>query len=66
MNDEPAATYPTTSALIAAEAPDFPSFLVSEKEPHRSGKPFRKGGDGRGAYAGKCDPAPTSPWRHPG
>ena len=35
--------YANTSQLIAAEEPDFPSFLFSERELHRSVKVFRKG-----------------------
>jgi ornithine decarboxylase len=49
--------YPTTSALIAAEAPDFPSFLFSERELHRQVKLFRKGFDGLLTYAVKCNPS---------
>jgi ornithine decarboxylase len=57
MSDEPQ-HYPTTSALIAAEAPDFPSFLFSEKELHRATKVFRKGFEGLLTYAVKCNPSP--------
>ena len=50
--------YLNTSALIAAEAPDFPSFLFSERELHRATKVFRKGFDGLLTYAVKCNPSP--------
>src|ERR1051325_10925412 len=57
MSDTPH-VYPTTAALIAQEAPDFPSFLFSERELHRSVKVFRKGFDGLLTYAVKCNPSP--------
>ena len=50
--------YPNTSALIAAEAPDYPSFLFSERELHRATKVFKKGFDGLLTYAVKCNPSP--------
>jgi ornithine decarboxylase len=50
--------FPTTSALIAAEAPDFPSFLYSERELHKAVKVFKKGFDGLLTYAVKCNPSP--------
>ncbi len=50
--------YSTTAALIAAEAPDYPSFLFSERELHRATKLFRKGFDGLLTYAVKCNPSP--------
>ena len=50
--------YSSTSQLIAAEEPDFPSFLFSEKEFHRSVKVFKKGFDGLLTYAVKCNPSP--------
>ena len=50
--------YANTSALIAAEAPDYPSFLFSEKELHRAVKVFKKGFDGLLTYAVKCNPSP--------
>ena len=50
--------YANTSQLIAAEEPDFPSFLFSEKELHRSVKVFKKGFDGLLTYAVKCNPSP--------
>ena len=50
--------YANTSQLIAAEEPDFPSFLFSERELHRSVKVFRKGFDGLLTYAVKCNPSP--------
>lgn len=50
--------YPTTSALIANEEPDYPSFLFSERELHRSVKVFKKGFDGLLTYAVKCNPSP--------
>ena len=50
--------YANTSQLIAAEEPDFPSFLFSEKELHRAVKVFRKGFDGLLTYAVKCNPSP--------
>ncbi len=56
---EPSETvYPTTSALIAAEAPDYPSFLYSEREFRKAIKVFRKGFDGLLTYAVKCNPSP--------
>lgn len=55
---EPTPAYPTTSALIAAEAPDFPSFLYSERELRKAAKVFRKGFDGLLTYAVKCNPSP--------
>src|SRR3569832_1209675 len=51
-------TYANTSQLIAAEEPDFPSFLFSEKELHRSVKVFKKGFEGLLTYAVKCNPSP--------
>jgi ornithine decarboxylase len=50
--------YPNTSALIAHEEPDYPSFLFSSKELHRSIKVFKKGFDGLLTYAVKCNPSP--------
>src|SRR6195952_5816837 len=50
--------FANTSQLIAAEEPDFPSFLFSEKELHRAVKVFRKGFDGLLTYAVKCNPSP--------
>src|SRR3954464_1451115 len=50
--------YANTSALIAAETPDFPSFLFSERELHRAVKVFKKGFDGLLTYAVKCNPSP--------
>lgn len=55
---EPTPVYPNTSALIAAEAPDFPSFLYSERELRKAAKVFRKGFDGLLTYAVKCNPSP--------
>jgi ornithine decarboxylase len=55
---EPNTVYPNTSALIAAEAPDYPSFLFSERELHRATKLFRKNFDGLLTYAVKCNPSP--------
>lgn len=49
--------YPNTSALIAREEPDFPSFLFSERELHRAVKVFRKGFGGLLTYAVKCNPS---------
>ena len=57
MTDSPT-VYTNTSALNAAEAPDFPSFLFSEKELHRATKVFKKGFDGLLTYAVKCNPSP--------
>ena len=57
MTDEPH-HYASTTALIAREEPDFPSFLFSERELHRSAKTFRKGFDGLLTYAVKCNPSP--------
>ncbi|HEY8575472.1 MAG TPA: hypothetical protein VIL88_03940 [Devosia sp.] len=58
MTTEPKHVYPNTSALIAAEAPDFPAFLFSERELHKATKVFRKGFDGLLTYAVKCNPSP--------
>jgi len=55
---EPLTVYPNTSALIAAEAPDFPSFLYSERELKKAVKVFKKGFDGLLTYAVKCNPSP--------
>ncbi|SFZ81144.1 ornithine decarboxylase [Devosia enhydra] len=55
---EPKTVYPSTSALIAAEAPDFPSFLFSERELVKAKKVFKKGFDGLLTYAVKCNPSP--------
>jgi ornithine decarboxylase len=55
---DPSTVYPNTSALIAAEAPDYPSFLFSERELRRAAKAFRKGFDGLLTYAVKCNPSP--------
>ena len=52
--------YANTSQLIATEEPDFPSFLFSEKELHRSVKVFKKGFDGLLTYAVKSTPPRTS------
>lgn len=49
--------YANTSALIAHEEPDFPSFLFSKKELHRSVKVFKKGFGGLLTYAVKCNPS---------
>jgi ornithine decarboxylase len=51
-------SYQNTSALIAAEAPDFPSFLFSERELVKAKKVFKKGFDGLLTYAVKCNPSP--------
>ena len=58
MSAESRIVFPNTSALIAAEAPDFPSFLYSERELHKAVKVFRKGFDGLLTYAVKCNPSP--------
>jgi ornithine decarboxylase len=58
MSAESKIVFPTTSALIAAEAPDFPSFLYSERELHKAVKVFKKGFDGLLTYAVKCNPSP--------
>jgi ornithine decarboxylase len=50
--------YPTTSALIANVEPDFPAFLFSAKELHKSAKVFKKGFKGLLTYAVKCNPSP--------
>ena len=50
--------YPNTSALIAQEEPDFPSFLFSGRELHQSVKVFKKGFNGLLTYAVKCNPSP--------
>jgi len=58
MTAEAKIVFPNTSALIAAEAPDFPSFLFSERELHKAVKVFKKGFDGLLTYAVKCNPSP--------
>src|SRR5690606_6431152 len=58
MTDEPKTVYANTSALIAAEAPDYPSFLFSEREFRKAIKVFKKGFDGLLTYAVKCNPSP--------
>ncbi|WP_158625997.1 type III PLP-dependent enzyme [Arsenicitalea aurantiaca] len=58
MTSEPATTYPSTLALIAAEAPDYPSFLFSERELIKARKVFKKGFDGLLTYAVKANPSP--------
>ena len=50
--------YPNTSALIAQEEPDFPSFLFSSRELRKSVKVFKKGFNGLLTYAVKCNPSP--------
>lgn len=50
--------YPNTSSLIANEEPDYPSFLFSERELHKSIKIFKKGFEGLLTYAVKCNPSP--------
>jgi ornithine decarboxylase len=55
---EPTTVHPNTSALIAAEAPDYPSFLFSERELRRATKVFKKGFGGLLTYAVKCNPSP--------
>ncbi|KKB12860.1 hypothetical protein VE25_04715 [Devosia geojensis] len=55
---EPTIVYPNTSALIAAEAPDYPSFLYSERELRKAVKVFKKGFNGLLTYAVKCNPSP--------
>ena len=57
MSETPT-VYANTSALIAAESPDFPAFLFSAKELRRSVKVFKKGFDGLLTYAVKCNPSP--------
>ena len=55
---EPTTVYANTSQLIAQVEPDFPSFLFSSKELHRSAKVFKKGFSGLLTYAVKCNPSP--------
>ena len=55
---EPNTVHASTSQLIAAVEPDFPSFLFSSRELHRAVKVFRKGFDGLLTYAVKCNPSP--------
>jgi ornithine decarboxylase len=50
--------YANTSSLIAKEEPDYPSFLFSERELHKSIKVFKKGFEGLLTYAVKCNPSP--------
>ena len=57
MSEQPT-VYTNTSALIAHEEPDYPSFLFSSRELTRSAKVFKKGFDGLLTYAVKCNPSP--------
>lgn len=58
MPEDAPHVYAHTGALIAAEAPDFPSFLFSAKELSRSVGVFKEGFSGLLTYAVKCNPSP--------
>lgn len=49
--------YKDTQSLIAAEMPDFPSFLFSERELRKSADVFHKGFPGIVTYAVKANPS---------
>lgn len=49
--------YPDTAAMIAAEAPDYPSFLFSERELRKCAQTFKDGFDGLVTYAVKANPS---------
>lgn len=49
--------YENTSALIAAEAPDYPAFLFAEAELRRCAAVFHSGFDGLITYAVKANPS---------
>lgn len=56
MADTPYRQYADTKALIAAEAPDYPSFLFSERLLRQSAQIFKDGFDGLVTYAVKANP----------
>jgi len=58
MYDAPARRYPDTASLIADEAPDFPSFLFSERRLVEQVDAFKAGFDGLLTYAVKANPSP--------
>lgn len=49
--------YPDTRSVIAAEAPDYPSFLFSESELRKAARMFSDGIDGLVTYAVKANPS---------
>ncbi len=56
MADPSRKEYPDTQALIAAEMPDYPSFIFSERELRACAKTFQDGFDGLVTYAVKANP----------
>lgn len=56
MADPSRTEYADTQALIAAEAPDFPSFIFSERELRKCAQTFKAGFDGLVTYAVKANP----------
>lgn len=56
MADPSRTTYTDTSALIAAEMPDYPSFIFSERELRACAQTFKAGFDGLVTYAVKANP----------
>lgn len=57
MSTDQPARYPSTEAVITAEAPDVPSFLFSHNEVAKSAAAFRDGIDALLTYAVKANPA---------
>lgn len=57
MPDGSRQEYANTQALIAAEMPDYPAFLFSERELRHCADTFHKGFDGLVTYAVKANPA---------
>lgn len=58
MSNSTPATYPDTESLIAAEAPDVPTFLFSERRLTAAAEAFTAGFSGLVTYAVKANPAP--------
>lgn len=56
MADPSRTEYADTQALIAAEAPDYPSFIFSERELRKCAETFKSGFDGLVTYAVKANP----------
>jgi len=57
MDDAGRRIHASTQALIAAEMPDYPSFLFSEQELRRCAGLFKAGFDGLITYAVKANPS---------
>lgn len=56
MADPARTEYADTQALLAAEMPDYPGFIFSERELRRCAKIFQDGFDGLVTYAVKANP----------